>query len=293
MYSFRYKTEVNIFPEETLHSSLNSETLASSDPDGPLKTEHMNDTRSCSQGNEADQIQESDTSEKTEDQNGACTEVSAKVEEEIEIIMRRHVEECIVIKEDTSITKSVNIENRSCNNDFENIETQEKFSNVEEELISKSTVDSTSNISEVREVHSIVNVEGTSSFVSEKEVILEETESKEKFGKEPNVESQKPRRVFRGDSRDSGIGDCMSNFSTSSQHVNELGISSIIEEEVDNENNNGNLKDVHKGTEQLEQRRFSDKLTDSSQKRESTNVAASGVTKASRETNRHEGVFYV
>ncbi|XP_067210466.1 uncharacterized protein [Linepithema humile] len=47
--------------------------------------------------------------------------------------------------------------------------------------------------------------------------------------------SQALRRVFRGDSRDSGIGDCSSNQVTSSLQVDELGIVSTIEEEADHE----------------------------------------------------------
>lgn len=46
--------------------------------------------------------------------------------------------------------------------------------------------------------------------------------------------SQALRRVFRGDSRDSGIGDCGSSQMTSSLQIDELGIESIVEE-VDHE----------------------------------------------------------
>lgn len=47
--------------------------------------------------------------------------------------------------------------------------------------------------------------------------------------------SQALRRVFRGDSRDSGIGDCSSNQATSSLQVDEFGLVSTIEEEADHE----------------------------------------------------------
>lgn len=47
--------------------------------------------------------------------------------------------------------------------------------------------------------------------------------------------SQTLRKVFRGDSRDSGIGDCSSSLVTSSLQVDELGKVSTIEEEIDHE----------------------------------------------------------
>lgn len=47
---------------------------------------------------------------------------------------------------------------------------------------------------------------------------------------------QMTRRVFRGDSRDSGIGDCSSTCQASaSLQMDELGVVSIIEEEMDHE----------------------------------------------------------
>ncbi|KAG7188122.1 hypothetical protein KM043_015967 [Ampulex compressa] len=49
---------------------------------------------------------------------------------------------------------------------------------------------------------------------------------------------QSQRRMFRGDSRDSGIGDCNSSLATSSQQLDQLGIVSIIEEEIDNDVHN-------------------------------------------------------
>lgn len=49
------------------------------------------------------------------------------------------------------------------------------------------------------------------------------------------LKSQALRRVFRGDSRDSGISDCSSNQATSSLQVDELGVVSTIEEEADHE----------------------------------------------------------
>lgn len=50
--------------------------------------------------------------------------------------------------------------------------------------------------------------------------------------------SQALRKVFRGDSRDSGIGDCGSSQMISSLQIDELGKESTIVEEVDHETHN-------------------------------------------------------
>ncbi|XP_043500905.1 titin homolog [Polistes fuscatus] len=65
--------------------------------------------------------------------------------------------------------------------------------------------------------------------------------------------SENQRRVFRGDSRDSGIGDCSTNLATSSLQLDELGIVSIIEEETDSESNSKSLKDDTGSTEATSQ----------------------------------------
>lgn len=77
--------------------------------------------------------------------------------------------------------------------------------------------------------------------------------------KSPEIEqhilkSQTLRRVFRGDSRDSGIGDCSSSLVTSSLQVDELGIVSTIEEEIDHEIYNRESK---RGLKKEENRRSS------------------------------------
>ncbi|XP_026825970.1 uncharacterized protein LOC105284959 isoform X2 [Ooceraea biroi] len=65
------------------------------------------------------------------------------------------------------------------------------------------------------------------------------TEKSSKMEQCVTSKSQTPRKVFRGDSRDSGIGDCSStNQLISSLQVDELGIVSTIEEEVDHEAHN-------------------------------------------------------
>lgn len=56
--------------------------------------------------------------------------------------------------------------------------------------------------------------------------------------------SQTLHRVFRGDSRDSGIGDCGSNQITSSLQIDELEIESTIVEEVDYETLNRESKQI-------------------------------------------------
>lgn len=63
------------------------------------------------------------------------------------------------------------------------------------------------------------------------------------------LKSQTLRRVFRGDSRDSGIGDCSSSLVTSSLQVDELGIVSTIEEEIDHEIHNRESKRILKKEE--------------------------------------------
>lgn len=72
----------------------------------------------------------------------------------------------------------------------------------------------------------------------------ENQENKEMIDKFSGIEqhmilkSQTLRKVFRGDSRDSGIGDCSSSLMTSSLQVDELGMVSTIEEEIDHETHN-------------------------------------------------------
>jgi len=64
--------------------------------------------------------------------------------------------------------------------------------------------------------------------------------------KEQRVKSQTPRRIFRGDSRDSGIGDCSTNQLISSLQVDELGVASTIKEEVDYEMYNHENEQISK-----------------------------------------------
>ncbi|OAD58520.1 Myosin light chain kinase, smooth muscle [Eufriesea mexicana] len=205
-YSFCYKTETNLLPDETLDSHVKEETSLLSDLDESLKNEPTTDhAGSCSPRNESGGTLETDTTE----------------EAEVQIVVE-----------------------------------------IEKEL-------------------------------------------KDKMDQEAKVNSQKSRRVFRGDSRDSGIGDCISNLSTSSQQVNELGISAIKEEEVDNENNSGNLKSVLQKVEQFENRRTSlEEMNETSNNAGNVEVSdpkkhtkgnievatLSGVTKASRDINRQSEV---
>lgn len=56
--------------------------------------------------------------------------------------------------------------------------------------------------------------------------------------------SQTLHRVFRGDSRDSGIGDCGSSQMSSSLQIDELEIESTILEEVDHETHNRENKRI-------------------------------------------------
>jgi len=76
---------------------------------------------------------------------------------------------------------------------------------------------------------------------------------------EQRVKSQTPRRIFRGDSRDSGIGDCSStNQLISSLQVDELGVASTIEEEVDYEMyNHENERISNKGYQNMKNQQSS------------------------------------
>ncbi|XP_072764137.1 uncharacterized protein [Anoplolepis gracilipes] len=96
--------------------------------------------------------------------------------------------------------------------------------------------------------------------------------------------SQISRRVFRGDSRDSGIGDCGSNQATSSLQIDELEIESTIVEE-DHETHNRESKGIlrKEGNRQDEK---TPPLHDTGSTAGNDKVATkSDVTKASCETN--------
>lgn len=73
---------------------------------------------------------------------------------------------------------------------------------------------------------------------SDKEIIDKSSELEQ----HTKLKSQILRKVFRGDSRDSGIGDCSSSLVTSSLQVDELGMVSTIKEERDHEIHNRESK---------------------------------------------------
>lgn len=307
LYSFRYKSEVNLVPEETLDLTRKEKTRTSSDLDeSSLKNEPTTDRAgSCSQGNESGGIQETDTSERTQAQNEVQSErllPMERIEEETEIVTRCQFEKRISITEETSILTSVE---KKSSIDFDD-ESQSRRDLLRDEVVTKTTISDEINSEELITTEckdSTWNVEEKTA--SEDLAVEIEKELKEKTDQRSNVNSQKSRRVFRGDSRDSGIGDCISNLSASSQQVNELGISSIKEEEVDNENNNDNGRNVLQKVEQFENRTSLEEINEMSNTENievsdpkkhtkgSIEVATlSGVTKASREINRqHEGVF--
>lgn len=311
LYSFCYKTKMNISPEETLDPSPKKETRVSSDLDeSSLKNEPTTDhVGSCSQRNGSGGTRETDTVEETEGQNEVQSEEllpMERIEEETEIVTRCQVEERTLITEEISILTSVTVEGKSLIDFNDKSESYQDL--LWDEVITKSTISDEINSPELMtsecKQNSTWNVEEKT--VSEDTVMEIDKELKQKTDRESSVNSQKSRRVFRGDSRDSGIGDCISNLSASSQQVNELGISSIKEEEADNENNSGNLKNVLQKVEQFESRRTSfeeiSEMSDAGNTevsdpkkhtKGSIEVATlSGVTKASREINRqHEGVF--
>lgn len=283
MYSFCYKTDVSIFSEETLDSTLKRDAPSDLDDDASLENELPKSvTRSCSRGDVTKETRKTDTNEKptsgtTEDQRSDVYSTklapTRHLEEVIKIVPRYQMEQCTPIDE-----KTMSSEIRNLCEEYEST-TETRYDDDDDEKIYKTDV------TESYEIHSTLNIE---EIVNEEE-IFDTRESKEKSERDATTNLQMLRRVFRGDSRDSGIGDCVSsNLSTSSQHVNELGISSIIEEE-DNENNN--VKDTVERMEEFEYRKTS-MIDTSGNVQSSISVATpSGVTKASREINRHEGVF--
>ena len=297
LYSFCYKSEVSLAPEETLDLTRREETRVSSDLDeSSLKNERTVDRAgSCSRGIESGGTEETDTSEnvQSEVQSERLLPMERIEEEETAVVTRCQFEERVSITEETSILTSVEEEGSI---DFDEVVTRKTTTSDEtnsEELITTECKDTTWNV-----------VEKTVSDDLVVEMERERVELKEKTDEKSSVNSLKSRRVFRGDSRDSGIGDCISNLSASSQQVNELGISSIKEEEADSENNNDDGNVLQK-VEQFESRASLEEIREMSNAgnaevpdpkkhtKGSIEVATlSGVTKASREINRqHEGVF--
>lgn len=104
------------------------------------------------------------------------------------------------------------------------------------------------------------------------------------------------RKMFRGDSRDSGIDDCSSSLVTSSLQIDELGMVSTIEEEIDCETHNRESKRMLKkeenrrrSTTRILASLVQDKKTFSSNTKITADdgkvATKSDVTKASCETN--------
>lgn len=309
VYSFCYKTEMNILPEETeAHTPMDDEIAFSNG--SSLKTEPTTEDGvdvSCSPGNESGEvIPETDTSKEATESSRPEEPVARpmeRIEEEEAEIATRIVEERVssLKREGTpSIERSLI--------DFGDDARPKSISGIEEIDFSKSCKRESSAWSVVDED------EDEDEEKEEKEDIVTEIEKelKEKMDQEGgSASSQRVRRVFRGDSRDSGIGDCASNLSTSSQQVNELGISAIKEEEADNESNNNNNKGLLGKLERFEDRgtllvddigeitagvgcvKVSDPKRHTKNKGSIEVAALSGVNKASREINRqHEGVFF-
>ncbi|KAL0100118.1 hypothetical protein PUN28_019519 [Cardiocondyla obscurior] len=116
-----------------------------------------------------------------------------------------------------------------------------------------------------------------------------------------SLRSHTLRKVFRGDSRDSGIGDCSSSLMTSPLQVDELGMVSIIKEEIDHEIQNRESKrtsdkEEHQrnSTADLLESLVQDKILPSNREAaaDSSKVSVkSDVTKASYETNPMRKVF--
>jgi len=122
--------------------------------------------------------------------------------------------------------QGTSIEESNLHDSIERINTEEKeISKLNAKLISEK--DPSRNTAEYFEILlSRRNKENDENFTEKSSEAKQRVTSK----------SQTPRRVFRGDSRDSGIGDCSStNQLTSSLQIEELGVASTIEEEIDHE----------------------------------------------------------
>lgn len=118
--------------------------------------------------------------------------------------------------------------------------------------------------------------------------------------------SQALRKVFRGDSRDSGISDCSSTQVTFSLQADEQEIVSITEEEVDHETHTRenkqasikkeNRQNVTETTLTRSSTQDKDTLSDNTESamNDGKVVTKSGVTKASCETNSmRKGVYAI
>lgn len=305
MYSFCYKTEVNILAEKTLDSSLKEDARLPSDLDGSsLKNDLTYRAGSCSPRNETGGTRDTDTSGETEVQSEVHSEKlfpMERIEEETEIASKCQIEENFFTREETKIVRCVDVEERTLIV-FEN-DSRTSRNPPGDDDASKATDDEKTDSSRACGEDSTWNVEEKG--VKEEAITEIEKELKERTDQDSCANSQRLHRVFRGDSRDSGIADCISNLSTSSQQVNELGISSIKEEDTDIENNNGNMKNAFQS---IDRRASMDEVTEVSAGAESMEVSdpkrdtkgsnevatQSGITKASRETNRpYEGVFNI
>ncbi|XP_011705986.1 PREDICTED: titin-like [Wasmannia auropunctata] len=134
-----------------------------------------------------------------------------------------------VTKVDMTIQETSMKEGNSLNDLSKQMDTEKKMFRLNTKLTSK-TKNVPQNVTEHLEI--LVSKENKK---SDKEIIDKFSEIKQHM----ILKSQTLRRVFRGDSRDSGIGDCnSSSLMTSSLQVDELGIASTIEEELDHETHN-------------------------------------------------------
>jgi len=124
-----------------------------------------------------------------------------------------------------TIQKTSTKKGNSLNDLSKHINTEKEMSRLGVKLISK-TEDTSQNVTAHLEI--LVSEENKE---SDKEVIDESSKTEQHM----ILKSQTLHKVFRGDSRDSGIGDCSSNLVTSSLQIDELGIVSTIEEEINYE----------------------------------------------------------
>ncbi|KAG5320918.1 MYLK protein, partial [Acromyrmex heyeri] len=122
--------------------------------------------------------------------------------------------------------QETSIEEESSLSDFsKQMNTEKEIQELDTELIPK-VEDISQNITEHLEI-SIAR----ENKESDKELI--DKLSDNEIEQQMTLKSQTLRRVFRGDSRDSGISDCSSSLVSSSLQVDELGIVSTIKEELD------------------------------------------------------------
>lgn len=159
-------------------------------------------------------------------------------EKSAETKLQTNLHSTCVTEVNVTIQKTSTKEKSSLNNPIKQMNTEKEMPGLDIELIPK-TEDIQQHITAHLEILVSKNNKESDKKVNDKSSEIEQH----------ILKSQTLRRMFRGDSRDSGIGDCSSSLMTSSLQVDELGIVSTIEEEIDHEIYNRESKRVLKKEE--------------------------------------------